>query len=64
MKGQNLISPREALLRRQSDAYMKQNVDSASLALYPDEKKAVEELLTWARDNLRHNQPLPFVLAS
>ena len=36
MKGQNLISPREALLRCQSDVHMKQNVSSARLVLSPD----------------------------
>jgi hypothetical protein len=57
MRGQNLISPREALIRCQSDAYMLQYIHSARLQLSDEEKEAVAKLLNWIRDNLLHFKP-------
>jgi hypothetical protein len=57
MKGQNLISPREALIRCQSDAYMLQYVHSTRLQSSDEEKEAVAKLLIWIRDNLLHFRP-------
>jgi hypothetical protein len=57
MNGENLISPREALIRCQSDAYMLQYVHSTRLQLSDEEKEAVAKLLNWIRDNLLHFRP-------
>ena len=57
MRGQNLVSAREALIRCQSDAYMQQYVDSTTLAMTDHEKETVSELLGWVRDNLAHFGP-------
>jgi hypothetical protein len=57
MRGQNLISPREALIRCQSDAYMQQYVHSTTLQMTEQEKEIVSELLVWVRDNLTHFSP-------
>lgn len=57
MRGQNLISAREALIRCQSDAYMRQYVHSTTLKMTDHEKEMVSELLAWARDNLAHFSP-------
>jgi hypothetical protein len=57
MRGQNLISAREALIRCQSDVYMHQYVHSSTLELTEEEKKVVSELLALIRDNLAHFSP-------
>jgi hypothetical protein len=57
MRGQNLVSPREALIRCQSDTYMQQYVRSTTLELTENEKEMVSELLVWVRDNLAHFSP-------
>jgi len=57
MRGQNLVSAREALIRCQSDAYMQQYVHSAKLEMTNDEEEMVAELLGWVRDNLAHFSP-------
>ena len=57
MRWQNLISPREALIRCQSDTYMQQYADSTSLQMTDDEKEMVGELLVWVRNNLAHFSP-------
>lgn len=57
MNGENLISPREALIRCQSDVYMLQYVHSARLVLSNEEEEAVAKLLIWIRDNLLHFRP-------
>jgi hypothetical protein len=57
MRGQNLVSSREALIRCQSDAYMQQYVHSTTLEMTEHEKEMVGELLVWVRDNLGHFSP-------
>lgn len=57
MKGQNLISAREALIRCQSEVYMRQYAHSSTLELTEEEKVAVAGLLGWVRDNLAHFSP-------
>jgi len=57
MRGQNLVSAREALIRCQSDAYMQQYVHSTTLEMTEHEKEMVGELLVWVRDNLAHFSP-------
>jgi hypothetical protein len=57
MKGENLISPREALIRCQSNAHMLQYVHSVRLQLSNEEEEAVAKLLNWIRDNLLHFKP-------
>jgi hypothetical protein len=57
MNGENLISPRAALHRCQSDVYMLQYAHSQSLQLSGEEKEAVAKLLNWIRDNLVHFTP-------
>jgi len=57
MKGQNLVSAREALIRCQSNTYMHQYVHSTALEMTDEEKIMVGELLAWVRDNLAHFRP-------
>jgi len=57
MRGQNLVSAREALIRCQSDAHMRQYVHSTTLAMTDHEKETVGDLLGWVRDNLAHFSP-------
>lgn len=57
MRGANLISAREALIRCQRDAYMQQYVHSRTLEMTDWEKEMVGELLVWARNNLAHFSP-------
>jgi hypothetical protein len=57
MRGQNLVSAREALIRCQSDVYMQQYVHSTTLEMSDHEKEIVGELLVWVRDNLAHFSP-------
>jgi hypothetical protein len=57
LRGSNLISPREALIRCQNDAYMHQYVHSTTLTMTDDEKRALGELLCWVRDNFIHFNP-------
>lgn len=57
MRGQNLVSAREALIRCQSGVYMQQYTSSRILKMTDDEKEMVGELLVWVRDNLAHFSP-------
>ncbi len=57
MRGQNLVSAREAMIRCQSDAYMQQYVHSATLEMTELEKEMVGDLLVLVRDNLAHFSP-------
>ncbi len=57
MNGENLISPREALIRCQSDEYMLQYGHSTRLQLSDEEKEAVAKLLIWGCYNLLHFRP-------
>jgi hypothetical protein len=57
MRGPNLVSAREALIRCQSNTYMHRYVHSISLKMTDEEEELVGELLVWARDNLAHFTP-------
>ncbi len=54
LRGNNLISPREALIRCQDDAYMHQYVHSTTLTMTDDERRAVGKFLCWVRDSFTH----------
>jgi len=58
MRGQNLVSAREALIRCQSNSYMQQYVHGTTLKMTGHEKEMVGELLAGVRDNLAHFRPM------